>query len=202
MLFSICGPSSCGKTTLCNDLKKYYSVIGNQYAREVMEFMNLTVDEISTSKENIKKFQEKLLEYKRQIEFVKTHNSAVYITERSYIDLFIYYYLHLESQEGIKLEDVSKELDSYYIRCLEYSLSFYKKIFYLSSIPNLEDDGVRIINRDFINKQKELFESIFSRSVFKNKVFYISTPNLLERRYLVSSEIEKQKHANSLNLMY
>lgn len=44
MLFSICGPSSCGKGTILSSLKNDfgYKEIQNQFAREVMKKMNMT----------------------------------------------------------------------------------------------------------------------------------------------------------------
>lgn len=79
------------------------------------------------------------------------------------------------------------------MRCLEYSLRFYSSIFFVSEIPHIEDDGIRIVDINFINKQKELFDIIFSKRCFQGKVIKVMSRDKQERRDFISSEINRIK---------
>lgn len=193
MLFSICGPSSCGKGTILSSLKNDfgYKEIQNQFAREVMKKMNMTTKDISSSLENTIKFHETLFLYKRDVEESFVSSKEVFLTERSFIDFYIYYSLILDSFD--KNQESKSILDNYYMRCIEYSLRFYSSIFFVSEIPHIEDDGIRIVDINFINKQKELFDIIFSKRCFQGKVIKVMSRDKQERRDFISSEINRIK---------
>lgn len=215
-LYAISGCSSSGKTTLINSL--HYSKINTQYARSLLKEFNWTIDDIVKSKRNIDYFHDQCLLLKQSNEqqyilFSTKYDEPVF-TERSFLDIFIYYalyykqyhnsnfintlYNHFDKKSNdinslvITHPYVNNEETLYYFlkKTIELDNIYYQKIFYLNSIPVIEDDHVRIVNTDFINQQHKLFNLLMSMiPSYKSKVIRIESDSLNERIHLIKKEI-------------
>jgi hypothetical protein len=90
------------------------------------------------------RFQEEVLKRKIEDERDAVNSSEVYVTERTYADLFVYALVAIG-----KDNEYSNWLDEYYHRCAEAQRT-YDHVFYLTAGHfQPVDDGVRAINKHY-----------------------------------------------------
>ena len=180
MLIAISGPSSSGKGTILYDLEsRGYSVLHRQYARELLAELNLTVNDIkSLSVTDKLNFHQLLLTRKRTVELPFIDTKELVFTERTFIDFYVYYYLYQQFPSITFLAE-----------CLKYTYNYYHQIFFLTECPVIENDGIRITDLEIINKQKDLFMSIYSSIGLSSKVCLISETNRIDRISIISNRI-------------
>ncbi len=179
MLIALSGPSSCGKTTLLQSLYPYqrdfpFTLLTHQYARELLELKGWSVKTHLNNPENIVLFQKELLDYKRSIEEPFFHSQELVITERSFIDLFVFYQLYT-----LQFPKFHFDLDNYRSTCIELSKQ-YTSIVYLKNTPVVEDDSIRIVDQQHLQRQQLLFSRIFQTEKFPS--FFIVEDTLLSSR--------------------
>lgn len=183
MLNAICGPSSCGKSTLINDLRiNGYGILFNQYARELMKINNYTIKDFQKDPSICFDFHKDLLEYKFNIEKQYVDYNTTIFTERTFLDIAVYYILYdYEIQRCTSANALidkilcNKKFINFIIEALNMTLYTYDKIIYLENIPFLENDGVRITNLNIVNKQTIIFNWFFKIfSALKSKLIIIS----------------------------
>jgi predicted ATPase len=146
MLFSISGSQGQGKTTIINSLKqaKNYNVIVNSVSRGILKDWGYTLNEVNKYGPLTRNFQQEIMD-----RFIKHTEEAItsdeiYITERSYADIFSYAIFVLGP-----FNEYSKWLDEYYENC-KYLQQRFSGIFYLTGrIYEPEDDGVRSVNKHY-----------------------------------------------------
>lgn len=145
MLYAISGAQGCGKSTLLAELEKLgYKVVSRKTSRSILSDWNMTLDEINADPELSMKFQLEILTRKAQDEYDAIHSDEVWLTERTYMDLFVYTLINLG-----KHNEFSTWLDSYYDHCLEHQ-QHYDGIFYVRSGQfNVVHDGVRGSNQHY-----------------------------------------------------
>lgn len=164
MIFAICGPSSCGKSSIISELKlQGYTILEHQYARELLKLYDITIQDIQEDSKLCDIFHEYLIEFKY------INNSSIIFTERTFLDIAIYYLLYhpeiIRCQNIIEIISVilkNNKLRNFLLYSLKLTEETYSQIFYLSKCPNIENDNIRITNLDFVNKQKILFNWIFN----------------------------------------
>lgn len=145
MLYAISGAQGCGKSTLLTALEDQgYKVVSRKTSRSILKDWDMTLDEINADKELALKFQYEILTRKAQDEQEAIHSKEVWLTERTYMDLFVYALVNLG-----KHNEYSTWLDSYFDKCLE-NQQHYDGIFYIrSGLFNVVHDGVRGSNQHY-----------------------------------------------------
>ncbi len=144
MIISISGSQGQGKTTTVHEImsnnKKILSGAAN-IARTILNDWNKSLDDINLNIHLKMKFQDEIINRQYKIES-ELSPGEIYISERSYADIFAYALVNLGS-----FNKCSKWLNEYYGKCYEFQ-KIYKKIFFLTGreyIP--ENDGIRSINK-------------------------------------------------------
>lgn len=145
MLYAISGAQGCGKSTLLAALEERgYQVVSRKTSRSILSEWNMTLDEINADPELSMKFQLEILNRKAQDEHDAIHSDEVWLTERTYMDLFVYALINMG-----KHNEFSTWIDAYYDKCLE-NQQHYDGIFYVrSGLFNVSHDGVRGSNQHY-----------------------------------------------------
>lgn len=212
MLFSLSGPSSCGKSTLINyfdePTNRYcvVDVLNHRFAREVLEKMRLTIDDMKKSLDKTIEYHFALYKYRANIEddyLKKNKNKFNTLIERNLSDSIIYFFLqliphHEESQSELndiislfyKYLDQFDYFKDYYNLCINKTKENCYKILYISEIPKVENDGTRISDLTFINNQKILFNEILEKE-FKDQLVVINSITIIDRLFDISGILNK-----------
>lgn len=145
MLYAISGAQGCGKSTLLAALEAQgYKVVSRKTSRSILSDWNMTLDEINADPELSTKFQLEILNRKAQDEHDAIHSDEVWLTERTYMDLFVYALINMG-----KHNEFSTWIDAYYDKCLE-NQQHYDGIFYVrSGLFTVSHDGVRGSNQHY-----------------------------------------------------
>lgn len=202
MIFAICGPSSCGKSSIISELKlQGYNILEHQYARELLKLYDITIQDIQEDSKLCDIFHEYLIEYKNNIEIQYISNQSIIFTERTFLDIAIYYLLYhpeiIRCQNIIEIISVilkNNKLRNFLLYSLKLTEETYSQIFYLSKCPNIENDNIRITNLDFVNKQKILFNWIFNSFSKDLSVVRITHSDHLLRLQQIQRFIKKNNY--------
>ncbi len=196
MLISISGSQGCGKTTLLNKLvEKYgFNVIERKTSRSLLSDMGYTLNEINQSDELTIEFQEKIIDRKHEDEYEAVKSSDIWFTERSYADLFTYALMNLGRNN-----EHNCWLEQYYNRCWTLQMNYRGIIFLNRFTDDVENDGVRAINRHYsraiehiiYNNIKEMGFSIFSNTGFVQNVLRIETDKFDDRLEQVNMFVQE-----------
>lgn len=145
MLYAISGAQGCGKSTLLAALEDQgYKVVSRKTSRSILKDWDMTLDEINADPELALKFQYEVLSRKAHDEYEAIHSDEVWLTERTYMDLFVYALVNLG-----KHNEYSTWIDAYYDKCLE-NQQHYDGIFYIrSGLFKVAHDGVRGSNQHY-----------------------------------------------------
>lgn len=178
MLIAISGSQGCGKTTLINELVKTTgcNVINRKTSRSILSDWNVSLSEVNNNHELTVRFQNEILARKIEDEMnAVADKNNVYVTERTYVDLFVYALVALG-----KDNKYSEWIDQYYIACMAAQQS-YDAIFYLTAGHfSPENDGVRGINKHY-SKMVDNVMFMYTYTEPDNKVHVIATPHLDKR---------------------
>lgn len=150
MIVAISGSQGAGKTTLINALRSHYGdrvkVLERKTARSILSEWDITLDDVYTDNNLMKRFQEALVSRKQQDELdcLKEDPNAIWIVERTYADLFAYTTVYAGKQNSM-----SDWLDNYYLACAS-GQAIYDYVFYLKGgLFPIHDDGVRPKNEHY-----------------------------------------------------
>lgn len=202
MLYSIFGPTSSGKSTLIRALQQQENYcIGVQYARRLAQLKNYRIDDISKDPQTCMLFHLELLELKKKIEEFAIASSEIWFTERSFIDFFVFlsYYFQTKFKVYLKRDLEAQQLKpdiepyygllyEFYKQCVYLDRTFYTTRFYLTEIPNKENDNFRLIHDDFIKEQK-LFYNF--HLINEPDIIKIETESVNERQQEIIQAIKK-----------
>jgi GTPase SAR1 family protein len=147
MLVSVSGPQGAGKSTLINafiDQFPHVNTINRKTSRSVLEEMDITLEDVYESSDLQKKFQLQLLRRKYQDELDAVVDDVLWITERSYADLFAYSVAYLGKHNAN-----DNWINAYYEECAEYQHTYCKVIYLPGGKFDINDDGVRPINNHY-----------------------------------------------------
>jgi len=177
----ISGSHSTGKTTLVNELKKAFPImkILPETARKVITKINILP--IEAEKDINKKLilQREIL--KNQIGIEQKNKEVSYIGDRGIFDPLAYCF-------DLKKKDRDEMLDT---GLKHYLQNPYSHIFFLLPVLEVEDDGTRILDKNFQLKISKEIENLYRK--FKVKYIKIKTISLEERISLVKKIIEKDE---------
>lgn len=173
MLYAISGSQGCGKTTTINALPSHYKQITRKTSRSILADWGVTLSQVNNDRDLTIKFQDEILARKLADEAVAVGTEDVYITERTYVDLFVYALVAIG-----KDNEYSDWLNEYYRKCVEAQKT-YDAVFYLSAGHfQPVDDGVRAINEHY-SKMVDMVMSYYTiQATPHGKLIFIDRPNL------------------------
>lgn len=142
-LIAISGSQGTGKSTLINALP--YPSITRKTSRSILADWGVTLSEVNNNHDLTIRFQDEVMKRKIDDELHAVNSEEMYVTERTFADLFVYALVALG-----KDNEYSTWLDEYYHRCAAAQDNSYKHIIYLPSGQfDPVDDGVRAINKHY-----------------------------------------------------
>lgn len=143
MLIAIAGSQGTGKSTLISGACSRLGIpsITRKTSRSILSDWNVTLSEVNNDRELTLKFQDEILKRKMEDEQIAANSDAIWLTERTYADLFTYSVVALG-----KDNHYSDWLDDYFERC-KAAQSSYSAIIYLpGGFFRPVHDGVRGTN--------------------------------------------------------
>lgn len=178
MLISLTGPQGSGKSTLINDLvTEYgYQAVERKTARSVLAEWNMSLDAIYSHKPTHMRFQDALLERKYLDERQFMESDTIYLTERSYVDLFVYTSFNLSS-----FNECDQWLNNYFDICKAHQALYTGVIFLEGGKFPVVDDGVRGCNRHYANMIELMMADYINQMTHASKVIRISSCDRHER---------------------
>lgn len=184
-LISISGSQGSGKTTALNNLKeKGYNVIERKTSRSILSDWGVTLHQVNNDHDLTIQFQNEILERKFQDEKEAIESPFLYITERTYADLFTYALVSVG-----KDNEFSSWLSEYYRKCVQKQ-QYYTMIYYLKAghfIP--ENDGVRGISVHYSRLVDTVMLDITTQMTLPSKINLIDTPCLDQRTSIIEAQI-------------
>lgn len=184
MLIAISGSQGCGKTTTLNALPSTYKQITRKTSRSILSDWGVTLSEVNNNRDLTIDFQEEILKRKLEDEAIGVGSKEVYLTERTYTDLFVYALVAVG-----KDNEYSDWLDDYYKRCREAQKT-YDRVFYLTAGHfQPVDDGVRGVNQHY-SKMVDMVMSYYTMQMTTvGNLKYIDTASLEGRVNAITPHI-------------
>lgn len=168
------GAQSTGKTTLLDCLKDKYGdsiKIFKETTRTVMN-RGFSINEKSTVET-----QNAILEL--HIENLNNSSTGVNVFDRCILDWYVYT-LYLYNNNS----DIPKEYITKVRNTLRQYIHMYDKIFYLSPLDTITDDGVRSTNIQY----RDDIVSIFKRTIMRERIDVTCLPTNMADRILITSK--------------
>ena len=184
MLVAISGSQGTGKSTLLETLSTHFPTVSRKTSRSILSDWNVTLSRVNNDHDLTIKFQEEILKRKIEDELIFAQDpDAVFLTERTYADLFVYALVALG-----KDNQYSDWLDEYYVKC-ENAQRSYVGVFYLAGgLFAPVNDGVRAINTHYSSMVDSTMEHYTKWMLGSHQRFEkIFTPHLDERVSIVLS---------------
>ena len=184
-LIAISGSQGSGKSTATNRLRdRGFKIIERKTSRSILEEWNVSLSEVNNDRNLTIRFQNEIVMRKWQDEQYAVQSNEVYITERTYADLFTYALVSVG-----KDNDYSSWLTEYYHKCISaqqtYSMVYYLKAGHFAP----EDDGVRGIGIHYSRMIDLVMNDITTQMTVPHKLNSIATPCLDQRVAIIESQI-------------
>ena len=130
MLIAISGSQGLGKSELIHRLHVDHGVkvIERKTSRSILSDWKVTLSQVNNDRDLTVKFQDEILKRKAQDEAEAVRSSELYVTERTYTDLFTYATVAIG-----KDNEYSAWLDKYYIHCLEQQRHYHHVFLHLDT---------------------------------------------------------------------
>lgn len=151
MLISISGSQGTGKSTLINALP--YKCITRKTSRSILSDWGVTLSDVNNDRSLTIRFQDEILARKIADERDAATSSDLYITERTFADLFVYALVAIG-----KDNEHSDWLDQYHSKCVQAQRSYMGVFFLTGGHFDPVDDGVRAINKHYSNMVDVMLE--------------------------------------------
>lgn len=186
MLVSVGGAGGCGKSTVISQMSTMYGIpsIDRKTSRSILSDWGVSLDDVNVDPELAIKFQEEILLRKQNDERIAINSSDVWLTERSYADLFVY----AIGAVG-RFNKYNDWIDGYYQRCCEaqnaYLFVAYIKNGYFDPI----DDGVRGINTHY-SVIIDLAISSYTQGMSCMKVLVVDDSDIRNRIRCIKDKID------------
>jgi nicotinamide riboside kinase len=145
MLIAVSGSQGSGKSTVISKLEQTnHKIVNVKVARSVLTEWGMSLEEIYRDVDLTMKFQDAILEAKKESELTAKFAPEIYFTERSYADLFTYSLIYLGKENRC-----SEWLNNYHFKCL-VAQQTYDLVFYLRAGKfQVTHDGVRGSNQHY-----------------------------------------------------
>lgn len=138
-LIAISGSQGSGKTVLCNALAQSgYTVVTRKTSRSILNDWGTTLDQVNSNPGLTIRFQDAILSRKQLDDLELLQTNPVVITERSFIDLFVYALVALGASNRF-----SAWLDEYFERCVEAQKIYTNTVYLTAGYFKVEHDGIR-----------------------------------------------------------
>jgi nicotinamide riboside kinase len=184
-LVAISGSQGTGKSTLIDALP--YNKITRKTSRSVLSDWGVTLSQVNNDRPLTIKFQDEILKRKQEDEAIGRDSPDLYVTERTYADLFVYALVAIG-----KDNEYSDWLDEYYDRCKEAQHK-YMEVFYLTGGHfRPVYDGVRGVNEHY-SWMVDACMSEYTRRMSGREYNMIDTPDLAERVQTVKAVLQTQQ---------
>jgi predicted ATPase len=185
VLISISGSQGSGKTTILNLLKKQgFNIIERKTSRSILEEWNVSLQQVNNDRDLTIKFQNEIVQRKHQDELLASLSDELFITERTYADLFTYALISIG-----KDNEYADWLTEYYEKCIQaqqkYSMVYYLKAGHFTP----ENDGVRGISVHYSRLIDTTMLDITSQMTTTGKLNLVDTPCLDQRVSIIKSQI-------------
>lgn len=186
MLVAVSGSQGTGKSTLIDALSPHYPSITRKTSRSILADWNVTLSEVNNNHDLTIKFQDEILKRKLADEATSVESSDIFITERTYADLFVYALVAIG-----KDNQYSSWLDDYYWKCMA-AQDTYSKVFYLTGGHfDPVHDNVRGSNKHYSHMVDMLMLDYTREMLGTSKSFVVvNTPSIEERVDIVLHSIK------------
>lgn len=182
MLSSISGSQGTGKSTLLDALP--YKKITRKTSRSILTDWGVTLSQVNNDRALTIKFQDEILKRKLDDEAEAVASSDIYLTERTFADLFVYALVAIG-----KDNEYSDWLDEYYLKCVE-AQSRYDNVFYLKAGHfQPVNDGVRGVNQHY-SRMVDMLMLEYTQRMGSRPVM-INDPHLTFRIHAVESYLNQ-----------
>lgn len=172
-LIAISGSQGTGKSTLIDALKM--PTITRKTSRSILSDWGVSLSEVNNSRELTIRFQHEILLRKIEDEKQAAESDQVFVTERTYADLFVYALVAIG-----KDNEYSEWLNEYYHQCVE-AQSSYSHVYYLTAGHfKPVNDGVRAINEHY-SWMVDASMLEYTRRMSTGILSVITTPDLQRR---------------------
>lgn len=188
MLISISGSQGCGKSLLIQNLKKntQYKTIDRKTSRSILQQWNKTLQDINSNIKLSIEFQDEIIKRKYADEQIAINDKDnIWITERSYTDLFTYALINIG-----KFNKYNSWLNQYYNKCNQYNKSYHGVFFVRNMMLNIDNDGVRSINKHYATMIDNIMFMFTSNMFTSDKIHVINTIDLTQRTNKVIHTID------------
>jgi hypothetical protein len=186
MLITLSGSQGCGKTTTLNAIPPKYphKQITRKTSRSILSDWGVTLSEVNNDRKLTIKFQDEILKRKIADEYDAAISKDMYLTERTFADLFVYALVAIG-----KDNEYSDWLDDYYLRCVD-AQKMYTEVYYLTAGHfQPVNDGVRGINQHY----SDMVDMVMSRYTMKmtpvGNLRFIDTPVLEDRVRTITTSL-------------
>jgi predicted ATPase len=153
-LYAICGSQGEGKTTVLSSLAEIgYNIIPRKTSRLILNEWGCTLSEIHKDLHLTMQFQDEILIRHKLNNMEAVNSDKIYFTERSYADIFTYTIFALGS-----FNEYNDWLNGYYEKCRKEQGVYDAVIQLQGRIENIENDGVRSVNRHFSNSVNTILD--------------------------------------------
>ncbi len=188
-LIAISGSQGSGKSSTINALEQQgFNVIGRKTSRSILSDWGVTLQQVNDDRELTIKFQTEIVKRKFEDEQHAIESPLLYLTERTYADLFTYLLVSVG-----KDNDFGEWISEYYNQCIQKQQS-YSLIYYLKAghfIP--EHDGVRGVNVHYSRLIDTVMLDITTQMTLPSRLNIIDTPCLEQRVSIIQTQISNFK---------
>lgn len=186
MLVAISGSQGAGKSTVLENLKKKYNyrVVERKTSRSILQEWNVSLQEVNSNPELTLKFQDEILSRKLEDERSATMSSQIWLTERTYTDLFVYALISLGLDNA-----QDKWLNEYYRKCQQFN-KYYDGVFYLKGgLFDVVHDGTRGSNHHYSKMVDLTMEHYTNQMNHPSKISTLTTADLEDRTDTIHAQI-------------
>lgn len=187
-LIAISGSQGTGKSTLINALP--YNNITRKTSRSILSEWGVTLSQVNNDRPLTIKFQDEILQRKIEDEWEAADSSEMYVTERTFADLFVYALVAIG-----KDNEYSDWLDDYYLRCEEAQHRYGWVLYLTAGHFKPVYDGVRAVNQHY-SWMVDTCMLEYTRRMSNGDVSIIDTPSLEERVARVTGFCDRFQHIN------
>jgi nicotinamide riboside kinase len=190
MLISICGSQGSGKSTLIDALS--YNRIERKTSRSILADWGVSLSEVNNNHELTIKFQDEILKRKLEDEKEAVQSNDLFITERTYADLFVYALVALG-----KDNQYDSWINEYFEKCKSAQDS-YSGVFYLTAGHfKPVADGVRGHNQHYSRLVDLVLLDYTIQTVPPQKLQIVDHPNIDVRAAQVEGFVKSLLESNN-----
>jgi nicotinamide riboside kinase len=187
-LIAISGSQGTGKSTLIDALP--YNKITRKTSRSILSEWGVTLSQVNNDRPLTIKFQDEILRRKIEDEQDAADSSEVFVTERTYTDLFVYALVAIG-----KDNEYSDWLDEYYDRCAAAQDKYFDVFYLTGGHFRPVYDGVRGVNEHY-SWMVDACMLEYTRRMSGDGWTVINTPDLQRRVDTVTSIVDSQTKHN------